>query len=73
MSHVYIVLDADRGAGVSVVAVYRSRAAAQMALFESSHYFVKSANLEDDNDEEGYEDDGQPTEAQEWQDYDRDC
>jgi hypothetical protein len=27
----------------------------------------------DDEDEEGYEDDGQPTEAEEWRDYDPDC
>ena len=25
------------------------------------------------NDSDGYEDDGQPSEMQEWQDYDRDC
>ena len=36
-------------------------------------FFEQYLNEEDEDDEDNYEDDGQPTEAQEWQDYDRDC
>ena len=73
MAQVYVILEADRGGGVQVVGVYRHRSEAQLVMMESSHYFARTTELYDEDDEDGYEDDGQPTEMQEWQDYDRDC
>lgn len=44
---VYVVFEEDRGCGVSVVGVYRSREAAESVALQSSHYFLEESVLED--------------------------